>query len=120
LKKPKEVIKDRQLQKNRQRKGQKFEETERGNQRPSITEGQTTKGKKAWKYQKGQSKTANHKRTDNTGAKSLKKPKGVIRDRQSQKDRQYSGQKFLQTNRDNQRPSITEGQKTQGPNVWRN
>jgi hypothetical protein len=52
LKKPKEVIKDRQSQKNRQHKGQKFEETERGNQRPTITEGQTTQGSKVWRYQK--------------------------------------------------------------------
>jgi hypothetical protein len=45
----------------------------------------------------------------------LKKPKEVIKDRQSQKDRQHKGQKFEDTKRDNQRPSITEGQTTQEP-----
>jgi hypothetical protein len=46
LKKPKEVIKDRQSQKDRQHKGQQFEDTKRDNQIPSITEGQTTQGQK--------------------------------------------------------------------------
>jgi hypothetical protein len=41
----------------------------------------------------------------------------VIKDRQSQKDRQHKGQNCEDTKRDNQRPSITEGQTTQGSNV---
>jgi hypothetical protein len=41
----------------------------------------------------------------------------VIKDRQSQKDRQHKGQQFEDTKRDNQRPSITEGQTTQGPKL---
>jgi hypothetical protein len=48
----KEIIKDRQSQKDRQHKGQKFEETKRDNQRPSITEGQTTQEPKVRRYQK--------------------------------------------------------------------
>jgi hypothetical protein len=36
--------KDRQSQKDRQPKGQLFEDTKRDNQIPSITEGQTTQG----------------------------------------------------------------------------
>ena len=50
-------------------------------------------------------------------AKSLKIPKGVIRDRQLQRDRQHKGQKFEDTTRANQRPLITEGQTTQGPTL---
>jgi hypothetical protein len=46
----------------------------------------------------------------------LKKPKGVIKDRQTQKDRQHKGQKFEDTKSGNQRSSITEeGQTTQEP-----
>jgi hypothetical protein len=41
----------------------------------------------------------------------------VIKDRKSQKDRQHKGQKFEVAKRDNQRPSITEGQTKQGPKV---
>ena len=44
--KPEEVIKDGQSQKDRQHKGHKLEDTKRGNQRPSITEGQTISGPK--------------------------------------------------------------------------
>ena len=61
--------------------------------------------------------TVNHSRRDNTTAKGLKKPKEVIKDRQSQKDRQHHSQKFEETKRGNQRPSITEGQTTQGSKV---
>ena len=46
LKKTKEVIKDRQSKEDRQHKGQKFEDTKRGNQRPPIPEGQATQGPK--------------------------------------------------------------------------
>jgi hypothetical protein len=42
--------------------------------------------------------------------KKFEDPKGVIKDRQSQKDRQHRGQKFEDTKRGNQRTSITEGQ----------
>ena len=45
----------------------------------------------------------------------MKKPKGVIKDRQTQKDRQHKGQKFEDTKSGNQRSSITEGQTTQEP-----
>jgi hypothetical protein len=89
LKKTKEVIKDRQSQQDRQYKGQKIEKTKRANQRPLITEGQTTKGKKACRYQKGQ----------------------------SQKDRQHRAKRLKIPKRGNQRSSITEGQTTQGPKV---
>jgi hypothetical protein len=41
----------------------------------------------------------------------------IIKDCQSEKDRQHKGQKFEDTKRDNQRPSFTEGQTTQGPKV---
>ena len=50
-------------------------------------------------------------------AKRLKIPKQVIRDCQSQKDRQHKSQKFEETKRGNQRPSITEGWTTQEPKV---
>jgi hypothetical protein len=56
----------------------------------------------------------NHRRTDNTWATCLKKPKGVIKDRQSQAERKHKSQQFEETKRGNQRPSITEGQTTQG------
>jgi hypothetical protein len=49
-------------------------------------------------------------RTEKTRVKSLKIPKEIIKDRQSQKDRQHKGQMFEDTKRDNQRPSFTEGQ----------
>jgi hypothetical protein len=83
LKIPKEVTRDRQSQKDGQNKGQKFEDTKRDNQRPSITEGQTTQVPKVWRYQE------------------------IIKDRQSQKDRQHKGQNFEDTKRGNQRPTIT-------------
>jgi hypothetical protein len=47
----------------------------------------------------------------------LKKPKGVMKDRQSRKDKQHKSKKFEETKMCNQRPTITEGQTTQGPKV---
>ena len=49
---PKGVTRDRQSQKDRQHKGQQFEDTKSGKQRSSISEGHTTQGSKVGRYQK--------------------------------------------------------------------